>query len=203
MGAAARSIANRRYLAKSGAATGGSFPCGGRCSCAREALVAKYGADPHSELDVHVWRNLIIEEIGVAPSGWDVIFWYVAATDGASASEGSGWRCACLLHTSGPPGRFVPVWIEEGPPPRFQGARISGPRYRKYRAGLRLSARGDFRGAGGPANQTARPRKKLPTPNAASQTTWKRPDRRSGAWPARSGRTSPPGLNLGARLARW
>ena len=62
-----------------------------RCASAREALVAKYGCGPDSESGLHVWRRLIVEELGGGPSDWNAICWSGRDSDGAEAA-GSGWR---------------------------------------------------------------------------------------------------------------
>ena len=120
----------------------------------RGALVAKYGCCPNSELELHVWRPFIIEELGGDPSDWNSIRWSGIGSAGAEA-VGSGWRCARLLHTAGPPGHFVPVWVEGpettgGPGIRAEEPEVPGEtkperdrrlaRNRKVRASNRLAA---------------------------------------------------------------
>ena len=82
-----------------------------RCAAVREALVAKYGCDPHAELELEAWRRLILEELGSDPSDWNVICWS-GRDSGVAEAAGRGRRCARMLHAAGPPGHFVPVWVD-------------------------------------------------------------------------------------------
>ena len=61
----------------------------GRCASVREAIVAKYGCDPNSALELQVWRRLVVEELGGRNSDRDAISWHRTDSDGAEAA-GSG-----------------------------------------------------------------------------------------------------------------
>ena len=82
-----------------------------RCAAVRQALVSKYGSDPHAELEIHQRWRLIIEEPGCDPGDWNIVCWTGANAEGAE-SVGSGGKCARLRHSPGKPGHFVPVWSE-------------------------------------------------------------------------------------------
>ena len=82
-----------------------------RCAAVREALVVKYGCDPHAELELQVWWHLIVEELGGDPSDWNVLCWS-GRDSGIAEAAGCGGRCARMLHAAGPPGHFVPVWVD-------------------------------------------------------------------------------------------
>ena len=79
-----------------------------RCASARAAIVAKYYLGPNSELESHVRRRIIAEELGGGPGEWGVLFW-PGGDSGSAESEWSGGRCARNLHTARPPGHYVPV----------------------------------------------------------------------------------------------
>ena len=82
-----------------------------RCAAVRDALVAKRGCDPLAELELQVRWNLIVEELGGDPPDWNVLFWS-GRDSGIAESAGSGGRCARMLHAAGPPGHFVPFWVD-------------------------------------------------------------------------------------------
>ena len=87
-----------------------------RCVTARAAIVDMYGFCPYDELELHVWRDLIIGELGGRPKDRGVLCWACLRKEGAKRAVAGG-RIARLCHISGPPGHFAPVWPALGEPP--------------------------------------------------------------------------------------
>merc|ERR1712112_50099 len=96
----------------------------------------------------------IIEELGGDPPDWNVLCWS-GRDSGIAEAAGSGGKCARLRHTAGPPGHFVPVWVDapenaENPRIRQEEPDVPGEtkaerarriaRNRKIRAANRLAA---------------------------------------------------------------
>ena len=48
-------------------------PSEARFAAVRQARVPKNGCDPHSELELHKWRRLIIEDLGGDPGDWNIV----------------------------------------------------------------------------------------------------------------------------------
>ena len=94
----------------------GAAECGDRrpvsrekCVYVRNSLVVKYGCSLRAELELEVWRHLIVGELGGRPIDWGVLCMSCFGGESAECAD-AGEICARLRRTVGHPGHFAPIW---------------------------------------------------------------------------------------------